>query len=168
MEIARSSIGKSKSDGDRDRTRVDTPPVYAGTGRPAFYPSAKTCIPALPGGSPERYAPIETERQLLAWTRDLFGFPATASGLFVTGTSAANFMGVLVARTRALGPAVRSQGLAVLGHRLTAYVSTAAHGCIARAMEMAGLGRDQLRLSATSQFVSHIWRGLAESPAGLP
>ena len=92
------------------------------------------------------HAPIEIERQLLAWTRDLFGFPTTASGLFVTGTSAANFMGVLVARTRALGPAVRSQGLAALGSRLTAYVSTAAHGCIARAMEMAGLGREQLRL----------------------
>jgi glutamate/tyrosine decarboxylase-like PLP-dependent enzyme len=92
------------------------------------------------------HAPIEIERQMLAWTRDLFGFPATASGLFVTGTSAANFMGVLVARTRALGPAVRSQGLAALGTRLIAYVSTAAHGCIARAMEMAGLGREQLRL----------------------
>jgi aromatic-L-amino-acid/L-tryptophan decarboxylase len=89
---------------------------------------------------------IEVERQMVAWTRDLFGFPDTASGLFVTGTSAANFMGVLVARTRALGPAVRSRGLAALGSRLTAYTSAAAHGCIPRAMEMAGLGREQLRL----------------------
>jgi len=89
---------------------------------------------------------IEVERQMIAWTRDLFGFPDTASGLFVTGTSQANFMGVLIARTRALGQPVRDRGLTAIGRHLTAYTSAAAHGCIARAMEMAGLGRDQLRL----------------------
>ena len=89
---------------------------------------------------------IEVERQMIAWTRDLFGFPDTAGGLFVTGTSQANFMGVLVARTRALGQPVRDRGLSAIGRHLTAYTSAAAHGCIARAMEMAGLGRDQLRL----------------------
>ena len=31
---------------------------------------------------------IEVERQLVTWTRDLFGFPRSATGLFVTGTSA--------------------------------------------------------------------------------
>ncbi len=89
---------------------------------------------------------IEVERQMISWTRELFEFPGTASGLFVTGTSQANFMGVLVARTQALGQPVRDRGLAAIGRRLTAYTSVAAHGCIARAMEMAGLGRDQLRL----------------------
>jgi aromatic-L-amino-acid decarboxylase len=89
---------------------------------------------------------IEVERQMVAWSRDLFGFPSSANGLFVTGTSAANFIGVLVARTRALGRPVRNRGLVALGRQLTAYTSVAAHGCIARAMEMAGLGRDQLRL----------------------
>jgi glutamate/tyrosine decarboxylase-like PLP-dependent enzyme len=89
---------------------------------------------------------IEVERQMIAWTRDLFGFPDTAGGLFVTGTSQANFMGVLVARSRMLGPQVRDRGLAAVGRHLTAYTSAAAHGCIARAMEMAGLGWEQLRL----------------------
>jgi len=88
---------------------------------------------------------IEVERQIIAWTRQIFGFPATASGLLVTGTSAANFIAVLAARTRALGNARRA-GLATLGTTLVAYASTAAHGCVARAMEMAGIGRDQLRL----------------------
>ena len=55
-------------------------------------------------------------------------------------------MGVLVARTRALGAPVRDRGLASMGRHLTAYTSAAAHGCIARAMEMAGIGADQLRL----------------------
>jgi aromatic-L-amino-acid decarboxylase len=89
---------------------------------------------------------IEVERQVAAWTRDLFGFPLSASGLFVTGTSAANLIGVLVARTRALGEHVRAKGLTAIGHRLTAYTSAAAHGCIARAMEISGLGREQLRI----------------------
>jgi len=92
---------------------------------------------------------IEVERQLVAWTRDLFGFPRAASGLFVTGTSAANFIAVLTARTRALGVQVRDRGLIAAGRRLTAYTSAAAHGCIARAMEMTGVGRDQLRLIPT-------------------
>ncbi len=89
---------------------------------------------------------IEVERQMVAWTRDLFGFPGSASGLFVTGTSAANFIGVLAARTRAAGPSVRCRGLAATGRHLTAYASAAVHGCVSRAMEMAGLGRDQLRV----------------------
>src|SRR5205807_3673770 len=49
------------------------------------------------------HMPIEVERQVVRWVRDLFGFPETATGLFVTGTSMANFIGVLVARTAALG-----------------------------------------------------------------
>jgi aromatic-L-amino-acid decarboxylase len=89
---------------------------------------------------------IEVERQMVTWTRDLFNFPVTASGIFVTGTSAANLMGVLIARTRALGLPVRGRGLTAVGRHLTAYTSAAAHGCIARAMEISGLGRDQLRL----------------------
>jgi aromatic-L-amino-acid decarboxylase len=92
------------------------------------------------------HMPVELEREVIGWMRWLLGFPPTASGLLVTGASAANFIGVLVARQRALGPAVRRNGVA--GARLTAYASTAAHGCIPRAMEMAGLGSDALRMVA--------------------
>jgi aromatic-L-amino-acid decarboxylase len=77
----------------------------------------------------------------------MFGFPAEASGLFVTGASQANFMAVLVARLRALGPRVRATGVA--GAPLIAYASRAVHGCVARAMDMAGLGAEQLRLIPT-------------------
>ena len=43
--------------------------------------------------------PIEVERQIVAWMRSMFGLPEGASGIFVTGTSTANLMAVLVART---------------------------------------------------------------------
>ncbi|HEX2941973.1 MAG TPA: pyridoxal-dependent decarboxylase [Rhodopila sp.] len=87
---------------------------------------------------------IEVERQVIAWAAEMLGFPADASGVLVTGTSNANLIGVLVARTASLGPSVRHQGVGGAG--LVAYTSAAAHGCLPRAMEMAGLGRDALRM----------------------
>jgi glutamate/tyrosine decarboxylase-like PLP-dependent enzyme len=89
--------------------------------------------------------PIEVERQILAWVQEMFGFPATASGLFVTGASQANFVAVLIARTRALGADVRRAGLVGSDLRLSAYASRAVHGCVPRALEMAGIGADALR-----------------------
>ena len=89
--------------------------------------------------------PLEVERQVLQWVRELFRFPATASGLFVTGTSIANFIAVLVARTRQLGTAVRSEGLGPHGRGLVAYTSASAHGCIAQALDLAGIGIAALR-----------------------
>ena len=56
-------------------------------------------------------APVEIERQVMRWVRDLFGFPETASGLFVTGTSMANLIGCLCARTHILAAEVRQNGL---------------------------------------------------------
>ena len=47
--------------------------------------------------------PLEVERQILQWMRELFSFPETASGLFVTGASMANMISVLVARNNMLG-----------------------------------------------------------------
>jgi aromatic-L-amino-acid decarboxylase len=88
------------------------------------------------------HAGIEVERQLVQWVREMFGFPDTASGIFVTGTSMANFMAVLVARHHAMGPDVRRAGAG--GHRLRGYTSLAAHGCVRRAFEYAGLGSDAL------------------------
>src|SRR5271154_3493754 len=57
------------------------------------------------------HVPIEVERQIVEGTRTMFGFPPTASGVFVTGTSMANLMAVWVARTSALGRGARPHGL---------------------------------------------------------
>jgi glutamate/tyrosine decarboxylase-like PLP-dependent enzyme len=92
------------------------------------------------------HAPIAVERQVIAWAAEMLGLPAESSGLLVTGTSIANLIGVLVARTACLGPEVRRTGLR--GARLVAYASAAAHACLPRAMDMAGLGSEALRLVA--------------------
>jgi len=89
------------------------------------------------------HMPIAIEQEVVGWMRGLFGFPDAATGLMVTGASMANFIGVLVARQRALGIDVRRAG--VSGPRLTAYASVATHGCVSRGMDMAGLGSQNLR-----------------------
>lgn len=94
------------------------------------------------------HMPIEVERQVVAWMAELFGFPADASGIFLTGTSTANLCAVLVARDRALGADVRHTGVRDVG--VVAYASKGVHSCIIRAMDMTGLGWDRLRLVETN------------------
>ncbi len=91
------------------------------------------------------HIPIEVERQVCGWMRKLFGFPEGATGLFVTGASMANLIGVLVARDTELGFEARCVGVADGRKRLTAYASEAVHGCIGRALDIAGIGSDALR-----------------------
>jgi len=92
--------------------------------------------------------PLEVENQVTLWMRTLFGFPPTASGLLVTGTSMANLLAVLIARDARLGPDVRQRGVASCAQKLTAYASAAVHGSIGRALDFAGVGSEALRLIA--------------------
>lgn len=93
-------------------------------------------------GGRDHIGPI-VESQIALWAAEAFGFPASSSGVFVTGTSQANFLALLVARDAALGHDVRRTGLG--GAQLTAYASVEAHACVAQAMELAGVGSDYLR-----------------------
>ena len=88
--------------------------------------------------------PVDVERQVLLWVCELFQYPKTASGLVVTGTSMANLIGLLVAKSKAIGTNVRHTGLANSAKKLTAYASSATHRCIAQAMDIAGIGIDAL------------------------
>jgi glutamate/tyrosine decarboxylase-like PLP-dependent enzyme len=95
-------------------------------------------------GGRDHIGPV-VERQIARWAAEAFGFPADSSGVFVTGASQANFLGLLVARDAALGHEVRDQGLRAGPAQLAAYASAEAHGCVRQAMELAGLGGDFLR-----------------------
>jgi aromatic-L-amino-acid decarboxylase len=87
---------------------------------------------------------VDVERQITRWAAELLGFPRGSSGVFVTGSSAANFLGLLVARDAAMGHEVRGVGLVEKGARLAAYASDHAHACVAQAMELAGVGSAHL------------------------
>jgi aromatic-L-amino-acid/L-tryptophan decarboxylase len=98
------------------------------------------------------HSAIAVEQQLVEWVKEIFGFPAEASGLFVTGTSMANFMAVLVARAAVLGPSVRKSGLGKAGSLLRGYTSQAAHGCVRQGFDLSGLGADALRQIAVDSL----------------
>jgi aromatic-L-amino-acid/L-tryptophan decarboxylase len=88
---------------------------------------------------------IDVEKQVALWMAEALGYPASASGVFVTGSSLANWAALIVAKVHALGAETRRQGLAGLEAPLIAYTSAEAHKCVARAMELSGLGSANLR-----------------------
>ncbi len=92
---------------------------------------------------------LEVEKQVVRWMAELFTYPGPASGLFLTGSSMANFLALIVAKTWAAGPDLRRLCLRDGAHQLTAYTSAEAHGCIFQAMELAGIGSAYLRRIAT-------------------
>jgi aromatic-L-amino-acid decarboxylase len=78
------------------------------------------------------------EKTVINWMRQIFGFSEENSGgLLVSGTSMATVVGMAAARQRVFVN-VREDGFAN-GHRLVAYASTETHGCVVKALELAGL-----------------------------
>ncbi|GAA6163608.1 aspartate aminotransferase family protein [Pelagimonas sp. KU-00592-HH] len=86
---------------------------------------------------------IYVEKQVVAWCREMFGFPEGASGLIVSGTSVATVVALKAARDRALDWQSRTAG--VEGAQLVGYTSEQTHSCVARAFDILGLGSDALR-----------------------
>lgn len=89
---------------------------------------------------------LEVERQVTDWMRSVFGFPKGTTGHFVTGSSMACFIAVVMARDTRLGFEVSRRGLVRNSQMLTAYASIGVHGSVGRALDFAGLGSDALRL----------------------
>ena len=87
------------------------------------------------------------ELQLLDWLKELFDFPADASGLLVSGGSMANLVGLAVARTAIAPYDVREEGVDSANQpRLVCYASTETHSSVRKAVELLGLGSKSLRL----------------------
>ena len=84
------------------------------------------------------------ERQVVDWMKDLMGFPAEASGLLVSGGTAANLNGLTAARVAKAGFDVREEGLHA-GPPLTVYASSETHSWILKACETMGMGRRAFR-----------------------
>lgn len=94
------------------------------------------------------HAAVYLERPLIDWWRDLFGFPARGGGLIVSGTSMATILALKAALTALLGQQSPHAGLAA---PLRVYTSWEAHSCVARALDLLGLGRALLRLIAVDE-----------------
>jgi len=91
------------------------------------------------------HAAIAIERDVIDWSRRCFGFPMTASGLLVSGTSQATLLALVAARQHCLGAASRGSGLS--GHpALVLYAAEGVHTAITKAMDVSGVGSENLRL----------------------
>ncbi len=90
------------------------------------------------------HAPVLVERQTVQWCAEAAGYPTASSGLFVSGASEANLLGLAVARSSTIGPSVRSTGLD--GRPYAVYASSEVHSCHRKTCELLGLGAAALRL----------------------
>ncbi|CUJ11049.1 pyridoxal phosphate-dependent decarboxylase family protein [Cognatishimia activa] len=84
------------------------------------------------------------ERAVIDWTRRKMGLPETAFGVLVTGTSQATVQAFAAARVKVVGKDVRQQGHGT--QRLTAYAAAGVHNATKKALELIGVGSDNLRL----------------------
>lgn len=96
---------------------------------------------------------VYVERQIIQWCRSIFAFPATSSGVLTSGTSMGTLIALTAARNARAGIDVRQHGLAAAPKRLVGYASSEAHGSVAKAFELLGLGREALRaVPADAEF----------------
>ncbi|WP_392541985.1 pyridoxal phosphate-dependent decarboxylase family protein [Oryzobacter telluris] len=117
---------------------------YMGAGHPVGSLAdlvASVINPNLGGAD---HSPVLVEQQVVRWCAEAAGYPTTASGLLVGGASEANMVGLAVARSHRLGPALREHGLPD-GRRFAVYGSTEVHSCHRKSCELLGLGASALR-----------------------
>ncbi|HEX2416344.1 MAG TPA: pyridoxal-dependent decarboxylase [Thermoleophilaceae bacterium] len=104
----------------------------------------------------------QVEAALVDWLAESFGLPDGAGGQVVAGGAMANFVGLKVARDRALSPDGRSHGLAG-GPPLAFYASSESHVVQRRAADMLGLGLDAVRTVAVDDGLRMRPDALAEA-----
>jgi glutamate/tyrosine decarboxylase-like PLP-dependent enzyme len=117
-----------------------------GTGTPFTALSEMLAATMNPNVSGFDDAASLVEDRVLSWFKEAMGFPATASGLLVSGGSMANLVGLSVARHARAPFDVRKLGQAAAPRAMVLYASVEAHSSVKKAAELLGLGSDALRL----------------------
>jgi aromatic-L-amino-acid decarboxylase len=118
---------------------VNSPPAVMGIFAEAL---AAAMNPSCAGGN---HAAIYVERQVLNWFRDLVGFPEASMGLLVSGGSMATLTALAVARHVKSGIDVRADGLGGARAPFAFYLTSEAHGCARKAIELLGFGSHAIR-----------------------
>jgi len=122
---------------------VNSPPAVMGVFADAL---AAAMNPSCAGGN---HAAIYVERQVIEWFRELLGFPSTSMGLLVSGGSMATLTALAVARHVKSGVDVRVAGLREAPAPFAFYLSSEAHSCARKAIELLGFGSASIRTIAT-------------------
>jgi aromatic-L-amino-acid decarboxylase len=101
--------------------------------------------PSVAGGN---HAAVYVERAVIGWFRALLGLPSESMGILVSGSSMANLTGLTVARStaaRKVGLDVRARGLQYAGPRFVVYTSHEGHSSLRKAVELLGIGAENIR-----------------------
>jgi glutamate/tyrosine decarboxylase-like PLP-dependent enzyme len=88
---------------------------------------------------------VYVERQVVAWCKAIFGFPAASSGLLTSGTSMGTVIALAVARNAKADAEVQRDGIAAAPRPIVAYASREVHGANEKAFDLLGLGTKALR-----------------------
>jgi len=95
-------------------------------------------------GDLDHHSAIHVEKQVIDWFKEMLGFPTSASGLLTSGCSAANLIGLAVARNTKAGYDLRREGIHAAPQKMVLYASQEIHSSIQKAVELLGLGSDAL------------------------
>jgi aromatic-L-amino-acid/L-tryptophan decarboxylase len=90
------------------------------------------------------HMPMYVEKQVIEWSKEMMGFPATASGLLVSGASMANVTALIVARNH-FNKNIKRKGLLAAAAQMTIYGSSETHNCVLKSVEAIGIGSDHFR-----------------------
>jgi glutamate/tyrosine decarboxylase-like PLP-dependent enzyme len=121
---------------------VNSPPAVMGIFADAL---AAAMNPSCAGGN---HSAIYIEHQVTAWFKEILGFPAASMGLLVSGGSMATMTALAVARHVKSGVDVRVDGLRNAAPAAF-YMSTEAHSCARKAIELLGFGSASVRTIRT-------------------
>src|SRR5215208_1157951 len=103
-----------------------------------------TCWRSGPAGT-------EIERLVVRWLGSLIGYDKDAKGLLTSGGSMANMIALLIGSRRKSGGDTSRRGLWNAGPPMTVYASEEVHMSIAKAADILGFGRDQVRVIACDE-----------------
>ncbi len=90
------------------------------------------------------HTPMYVEKQVIEWSKELFGFPKQASGILTSGGSIANITALLVARNN-FDENIKQKGLHAVQGQLIVYGSSETHNCLFKAVEVIGIGSNNFR-----------------------
>jgi aromatic-L-amino-acid/L-tryptophan decarboxylase len=147
----RAPAGPGDFDAILEHLRADVFPFMSRLDHPgyfAFIPACGTWPGALgdllasalniyAGTWMEAAGPSQLEVDVLDWFKEWIGYPREASGVLVSGGSAANITALACAREALLGP---------MTGRVVVYVCDQGHSSVARAARLLGFHSDQVRV----------------------
>jgi aromatic-L-amino-acid decarboxylase len=114
-----------------------------GTGTPLAMIAEMLASGLNPNVCAGEHSSMYVENQVLDWMKEIMGFPASSSGVFVSGGTMSNLTALIIARN-SYNEKIRKEGLAAIKHQLVLYTSEEAHSCIEKAADIIGIGMNSV------------------------